>query len=275
MYEIIEKKELAPQIKLMVIKAPEVAAKTLPGNFVIVIKDEKGERIPLTVADTNIENGTLTIIFQEVGKSTFDFGKLNVGDFFRDLVGPLGKPSEIENYGTVVCVAGGVGAAPIYPIVKALKKEGNKVITILGARSKELLILENELGEYSDELHITTDDGSYGRKGFVCDALEDLINRGININRVISIGPTIMMKAVVDITKRENIDTIVSLNSIMVDGTGMCGACRVEVGGETKFTCVDGPEFDGHQVDFDMLMKRLKMYVPQEEEALKHYQRKN
>ncbi len=262
--KIVRKEELAPNIKLFEVEHPLISRKALPGQFVIVIHNEKGERIPLTIANTNKVKGTITLIFQEVGKSTLELGTMNVGDRLLDVVGPLGKPTEIENYGTVVCVGGGVGIAPLYPITKALKEAGNKVIGILGARSKNLLILEKEFKEITDELYITTDDGSYGKKGFVSDELKRLIENGCKIDRIWAIGPAIMMKVVCDVTRPHNIKTIVSLNPIMVDGTGMCGCCRVEVGGETKFACVDGPEFDGHLVNWDLLMARQRIYLDEE-----------
>ena len=268
MNRILRKEVLTPSIKLFEIGTPLIAAKVLPGQFVVTIAYEQGERIPLTVADTNKSKGTITIIFQEVGKSTKLLGTLREGDEIPVVVGPLGKPSEIELFGTVICIGGGVGIAPVYPIMKGLKAIGNKVIAIIGAREKGLLILEKEIREHSDELDLTTDDGSYGRKGFVSDELKRLLCDGRKIDRVIAIGPSVMMKAVVEVTRPCNIKTIVSLNPIMVDGTGMCGACRVEVGGETKFACVDGPEFDGHLVNFDLLMKRRKIYLKQEQEAI-------
>jgi len=270
---IIRKEELASGIKLFEIMQPDIARKTVAGQFVVIIHSEKGERIPLTIANTNKENGSLTIIFQEVGKSTMELGTFKEGDRLQDVIGPLGKPTEIGHYGTVVCVGGGVGMAPLYPIAKALKEAENKVIGILGARSKDLLILEKEFKEITDELYITTDDGSYGRKGFVSDELNRLIEEGCKIARIWAIGPAIMMKVVSEVTRPHNIKTIVSLNPIMVDGTGMCGCCRVEVRGETKFACVDGPEFDGHLVNFDLLMKRLTMYKKEERQALESYQK--
>lgn len=273
MNEILRKEVLAPEIKLFELKTPLIAEKILPGQFVVVRAYEKGERIPLTVADTDKEKGSITIIFQEVGKSTAYLGMFKEGDTILDVIGPLGKPSEIEKVGTVVCIGGGVGIAPVYPIVKALKEKGNKVISILGARNKELLILEKEIREFSDELYITTDDGSYGRKGFVSEELKRLIDEGKKIDRVVTIGPSIMMKVVSDVTRAHKVKTIVSLNPIMVDGTGMCGACRVEVGGETKFSCVDGPEFDGHLVDFDLLMKRQAIYLKEEKESYEKFKR--
>jgi ferredoxin--NADP+ reductase len=269
--KILKKIVLSQGIKLFEVETPLIAKKVLPGQFVVIRAYEQGERIPLTVADVNINKGSLTIIFQEVGKSTLYLGRLKEGDEILDVIGPLGKPSEIEKFGTVVCIGGGVGIAPVYPIIKAMHDKGNKVISILGARNKGLLILEKEIKESSDKVYITTDDGSCGKKGFVSDELKRLIDEGIKIDRVVAIGPSIMMKVVCDVTRPYNIKTIVSLNPIMVDGTGMCGACRVEVGGETKFTCVDGPEFDGHLVNFDLLMKRQAIYLKEEEESLRKF----
>jgi ferredoxin--NADP+ reductase len=269
MYEILEKKILSDTVKLMKIKAPLVAKKAIAGQFIILRIDEKGERIPLTIADYDRNKGTVTVIFMEVGKTTKQLGTLKVGDKLLNFAGPLGQPSEIEKYGTVVMIGGGVGIAPLYPIVRELKKAGNHVISILGARNEKLLMLEKEVEEFSDELHICTDDGSKGQKGFVSDVLQKLIDNGKKINVVWAIGPVIMMKVVANLTKKYDIKTIVSLNPIMVDGTGMCGGCRVSVGGETKFACVDGPEFDGHLVDFDNLMLRNRRFVCEEEHACK------
>jgi len=269
MYKILEKKVMSDTVKLMKIKAPLVAKKARAGQFIILRVDEKGERIPLTIADYDREKGTVTVIFMEVGKTTKQLGTLNVGDFLLNFVGPLGQPSDIEKYGTVVMIGGGVGIAPLYPIVRELKKEGNYVISILGARNEKLLMLEKEIKNYSDELYITTDDGSKGHKGFVSDVLQKLIDEGKEIGMVMAIGPVIMMKVVANVTRPYKIKTLVSLNPIMVDGTGMCGGCRVSVGGETKFACVDGPEFDGHKVDYDNLMLRNRRFVCEEEEACK------
>ena len=269
MYKIVEKKVLSETVKLMEIKAPLVAKKAQAGQFIIFRIDEQGERIPLTIADYDRKKGTVTVIFMEVGKTTKQLGTLNVGDSLLNFAGPLGVASEIENFGTVICIGGGVGIAPLYPIVRELKKAGNYVITILGARNEKLLMLEKEIEEHSNELHICTDDGSKGTKGFVSNILQNLIDEGKTINVVWAIGPVIMMKVVVDLTKKYDLKTIVSLNPIMVDGTGMCGGCRVSVGGETKFACVDGPEFDGHLVDFKNLMLRNRRFVKEEEHACK------
>ncbi|EMR73399.1 sulfide dehydrogenase (flavoprotein) subunit SudB [Thermoplasmatales archaeon SCGC AB-539-N05] len=269
MYEILEKQVLSDTVKLMKIKAPLVAKKALAGQFVILRIDEQGERIPLTIADYDGKEGTITVIFMEVGKTTIQLGKMKTGDKLLNFAGPLGVASEIVKYGTCVMIGGGVGIAPLYPIVRELKKAGNYVITILGARNEKLLMLEKEVEEWSDELHICTDDGSKGTKGFVSNVLQDMIDSGKEINIVWAIGPVIMMKVVADVTKKYGIKTMVSLNPIMVDGTGMCGGCRVTIGGEIKFACVDGPEFDGHKVDFDNLMLRNRRFMKEEEHACK------
>lgn len=268
MYPIVKRRNLAANIVLLEVKAPEVAAKAQPGQFVIVRMDEKGERIPLTVMNFDREKGTITIVIQDVGYSSKMINTLGEGDAFLDFVGPLGVPTEVEKYGRVVCVAGGVGAAPIYPIARALKEAGNEVITIIGARSKDLLILVEEMEEVSDKVILATNDGSAGKQGFVTDALADVMKEsGGKIDHVWAIGPMIMMKSVVEFTRPYELKTIVSLNPIMVDGTGMCGACRVSVGGETKFACVDGPEFDGHLVDFDLAMRRVAFFKDEEKRA--------
>jgi len=269
MYKILEKKILSETVKLMKIKAPMVAKKAKPGQFIILRIDEKGERIPLTIADFDRKQGTITIIFMEVGKTTKQLGTLKVGNSIKNFAGPLGMPSEIKKYGVVVCVGGGVGIAPLYPIAKALKETGNYVVSILGARNEKLLLLEKEIESFSDDFYIATDDGSKGHKGFVSDVLQKQIDEKEKINLVVAVGPVIMMKVVADLTKKYDIKTTVSLNPIMVDGTGMCGGCRVSVGGETKFACVDGPEFDGHLVDFKNLMIRNRRFVKEEEHACK------
>ena len=269
MYEILEKQILSETVKLMKVKAPLVAKSAQAGQFIILRIDEEGERIPLTIADFDRKEGTITIIFMEVGKSTRQLGTMDAGDHLLNFVGPLGTASEIEKFGTVVCIGGGVGIAPLYPIIRALKQAGNHVISILGARNEKLLMLENEIEEFSDELFICTDDGSKGTKGFVSDTLQKLIYDGKKIDIVWAIGPVIMMKVVANLTRNYNLKTIVSLNPIMVDGTGMCGGCRVTVGDETKFACVDGPEFDGHLVDFDNLMLRNRRFLREEEESCK------
>ncbi|MCK4995722.1 MAG: sulfide/dihydroorotate dehydrogenase-like FAD/NAD-binding protein [Thermoplasmatales archaeon] len=269
MYEILEKKVLSKTVKLMEVKAPLIAKKAKAGQFIILRIDEEGERIPLTIADYDRNKGTITIIFMEVGKTTKQLGTMKVGDKLLNFAGPLGVESEIEKYGTVVTIGGGVGIAPLYPVVRELKKAGNYVISILGARNEKLLMLEKEVGEFSDELHICTDDGSKGTKGFVSNILQNIIDSGKKIDIVWAIGPVIMMKVVADLTKKYNLKTMVSLNPIMVDGTGMCGGCRVTVGGQIKFACVDGPEFDGHKVDYDNLMLRNRRFLKEEEHACK------
>ena len=271
MFVIIDRKELALDVKMFKVVAPWVARKSRAGQFLMMRVDKEGERIPLTIVETDERKGTVTIAFQEVGKTTRQLGKLQKGDSILDLVGPLGKPSEIDNFGTVVVVGGGIGVAEAYPEAKAFKEAGCKVISIIGARSKELLILEEEMDKVSDEFHISTDDGSKGHHGFVTDLLKKVIDN-IKIELVFVVGPTIMMKAVSEITRPHGIRTLVSLNPIMVDATGMCGACRVVVGGETKFACIDGPIFDGHLVDFDLLLKRLDTYLEKEEYLCKLYE---
>ena len=269
MYKIALKQELSPGVKLFVVEAALIARKCQPGQFVILRIDEDGERIPLTIADFDRSAGTITLIFQEVGRSTRQMGQMAQGDELLDLAGPLGKATHIENFGTVICIGGGIGVAPVYPIARAYKQAGNKVISIIGARNADLLILEKEMAAASDTLHITTDDGSKGRKGLVIDPLKEMIAAGEKIALVMAIGPVIMMRSVAEVTRPHGIHTIVSLNPIMVDGTGMCGGCRVNVGNENKFACVDGPEFDAHQVDFDGLMIRQRMYHEQERMEVK------
>lgn len=267
MYKIVAQEKIGENLGLLEVEAAEIAKKAKAGQFLIVRIAEKGERIPLTIADYDTAKGTVTIIFQEVGRTTRRMGNLKKGDYILDLVGPLGEATEIENYGTVVCIGGGVGIAPIYPIARALKEAGNKVISIIGARCENLLFWEEKMAKVSDQLLIATDDGSVGQKGFVTDILKDVINQS-KVDKVWAIGPMVMMKAVAGVTKGDGIKTIVSLNPIMVDGTGMCGACRVKVGDATKFACVDGPEFDGHLVDFDLAMRRLAYYKDEEKRAL-------
>jgi glutamate synthase (NADPH/NADH) small chain len=261
---VLEHRVLAPETHLFQLYCPAVARAAEPGQFVVFRKDEFAERVPLTIADYDPRRGLLTVIIQSVGTSTRKLAAMERGQRVEDVIGPLGVPSEIEKFGTVVCVGGGVGIAPVYPIARALREAGNRVISIIGARSAEMLILEEPMREVSSELIITTDDGTRGRKGFVSDALQDLIDAGETIDRVIAIGPVVMMRAVAETTREAGIPTIASLNSIMVDGTGMCGGCRVRVGKEIRFTCVDGPEFDAHEVDFAMLMRRLSMYRGEE-----------
>ncbi|AHF07396.1 sulfide/dihydroorotate dehydrogenase-like FAD/NAD-binding protein [Desulfitobacterium metallireducens] len=269
MYRVMKRRQLAaaPSIILLEVEAPAVAKKVEPGQFVIVRMDEKSERIPLTVTDFNREKGTITIVIQDVGYSSAMINEMQEGSYFQDFVGPLGVPSEIENYGTVVCIGGGLGVAPVYPIARALKEAGNKVISVIGAKNADILILEEEMSAISDEVVVTTDDGSKGVKGFVTNGLDSILQKGIKVDAVWAIGPVVMMKSVANFTRPLGLKTIVSMNPIMVDGTGMCGACRISVGGETKFACVDGPEFDGHLVDFDLAMKRLAFYRDEEERA--------
>jgi ferredoxin--NADP+ reductase len=267
-HKITTTKELAPKIKLIEIEAPEIAAKAKAGQFVILRLDETGERIPLTIVDWNKKEGTIVLIFLETGVSTERLGMLKKEDTIMDVVGPLGKPSEIKKYQLLCVIGGGVGTAAAYPIARAFKEAGSRVISIVGAKSADMLILEDEMHEVSDELHISTDDGTKGQKGFVSDVLKGLIDEGYKFDVVYAIGPTVMMRAVAETTRPYKIKTIVSLNPIMVDGMGMCGACRVTVGGVTKFGCVDGPEFDGHQVDFGELLKRQRVYTSEEQMAL-------
>ncbi|MEN6479508.1 MAG: sulfide/dihydroorotate dehydrogenase-like FAD/NAD-binding protein [Anaerolineales bacterium] len=268
MYQILAKETLTPVTKLFVISAPEVARKAQAGQFVVLRVHEKGERVPLTIADFDREAGTITIVVQEIGKSTKMLGQLEPGAYLASFTGPLGRPTEIENYGTVILVGGGLGIAPIYPIARALRAAGNYVIGIIGARSVDLLFWEDEVRSVTDELIVGTDDGSYGRKGVVTEPLKEILASGRKIDRIWGIGPAIMMKFIALATQPFGVKTIVSLNSIMVDGTGMCGACRVSVGGRTYFACVDGPEFDGHQVDWDLLLSRQRMYRDREADAL-------
>jgi len=269
---IVHKECIAPSITLFKIHTPIVANAVKAGQFVVVRTDDYAERVPLTVADKDLKEETITLIVQVIGTTTRKMDSLGVGDSFLDVVGPLGMPTDIEKVGTVVCIGGGVGVAPVYPITRALKEAGNRIISIIGSRTKEMLILEKEMKAISDELYIATDDGSEGHHGFVTDVLKKLLADGMEIDEVVAIGPGIMMKAVSDITREPGIKTIVSLNSLMVDGTGMCGGCRISVGGETKFVCVDGPEFDGHQVDFAELMQRSEMYVREEHRAMWDYE---
>ncbi|HOM27831.1 MAG TPA: sulfide/dihydroorotate dehydrogenase-like FAD/NAD-binding protein [Deltaproteobacteria bacterium] len=270
--KILEKRQLSENVFKMVLEGERIARKRKAGQFVVLRIHEEGERIPLTIADADPEKGTVTIIFQVVGKSTAHLSDLNPGDTLLDLVGPLGKPTHIEKVGTVACIGGGVGIAPVYPITQAMKHAGNHIISIIGARSKDLIIMEDEMKAVSDEFVVATDDGSYGFKGFVSQALEEkYLMQGRKIDMVVAIGPVPMMRAVCDTTKKYNVPTVVSLNSIMVDATGMCGACRVSVGGKTRFVCVDGPEFDGHQVDFRQLIDRQRIYLQEEKESYDHY----
>ena len=264
MYEIVEKKVLSSQVCLFRIKSPQIAKKRKPGQFIMLRVDENGERIPLTIADSDVKEGTVTIISQAIGKTTTQLNSLNEKDSLQDFVGPLGQPTHLENFGTAVVIGGGVGTAEALPLAKGLKECGNKVINIMGFRNKELVFMEKEFSECSDKLYVSTDDGSYGEKGFVTDVLKKIMDEGTQLDFVLAIGPVMMMKAVADMTREKKIKTMVSLNTIMVDGTGMCGACRCTVGGKKKFACVDGPEFDAHDVDFEELVKRGNMYKKQE-----------
>ncbi len=270
MPKILKKEKLADNISRIIVDAPHIAKAAKPGNFIVIIPKENAERIPLTIADADVEKGTIAIIFQIVGATTKILDSLKVGDKIAHLLGPLGVPSHIKKYGTVVVIGGGVGIAEIYPVVKAMKKAGNEVITIIGARCEEMLIYKEELKVQSTELKVTTDDGSCGRKGFVSDELKDIIASGKKIDLLIAVGPVPMMRVCCDVTKPHGIKTLVSLNPIMLDATGMCGVCRVTVGGKTKFACVEGPEFDGHQVDFKDLVDRLKPYKDVEKKAMDH-----
>jgi ferredoxin--NADP+ reductase len=272
MFKIIEKETLAPTITKFVIEAPFIARKRKAGNFIILRVEDTGERIPLTIVDSNNEQGTITLIVQAIGKTTKALSAMNAGDAIVDLVGPLGNPTPIETGKKIVCIGGGVGTAELYPITRALKEAGNTVYSIVGARSKELVILEPEMTAVSTELFITTDDGSYKRKGFVTDQLKELLDAKIGIDMVYAIGPLPMMKAVSNLTKSYGVKALVSLNAVMVDGTGMCGGCRVTVGGQMKFACVDGPEFEGHDVDFDELILRNRGFVDLEKESLQKYE---
>lgn len=270
MNKIVEKEFFSENVIKLVLEAPEIAKSRKPGHFVIIRVDEKGERIPLTIAGANEKKGTITLIIQRVGVSSFKLTELNVGDYIKDVAGPMGLPTHIEKVGTVLCAGGGVGVAPLLPIVEGLKKAGNKIITVLAARNKDLVILEDQMRAHSDELIIMTDDGSYGQKGLVTHGMEEVIKRE-KVDMSVVIGPAVMMKFAALTTKKYNIPTMASLNTIMVDGTGMCGACRVTVDGKTRFVCVDGPEFDAHKVDFDQMLQRLGAYKDIELEAFEEY----
>jgi len=273
-HRIVSKKQLSEHVFTIEVEAPLVARARRPGQFVIVgVSDDYGERIPLTIAGANAEKGTIRLIWQRVGKSTSEMADLKEGDCLGYIAGPLGRPTHIEKFGTVVCVGGGIGNAPLLPIARGMKEAGNTVVSILGARTKELIILEEEFAALSDEIIVVTDDGSYGRKALVTEPLAEICGRDPKPDLAVAIGPAIMMKFCCETTRKFGVPTQVSLNTIMVDGTGMCGGCRVEVGGKTKFVCVDGPEFDGHQVNFDIMMKRLSAYRPHEQKAHETYQR--
>lgn len=274
-HEIKKIEKLNEEMTEIEVKAPLVADKIKPGQFIVIRMHEKGERVPLTFYKKDEKNGTVSMIFQKVGKSTYELSTYEEGDELLDVVGPMGTPAEIKKYGTVVCIGGGVGTPEVFPVAKALKKAGNNVIVISGFRTKDLVICENEMDKKcADELHITTDDGTYGRKGFTTDVLKELIEEK-NIDLVHAVGPPIMMKIIADITEEHDIPTKVSLNSIMLDATGMCGSCRVEVGGEMKLACVDGPEFDAHEVNFEELMDRITMFEEQEKQALENWKEKH
>ncbi|KPL22859.1 MAG: ferredoxin-NADP reductase [Phycisphaerae bacterium SM1_79] len=273
-HRIVSKRQLSEDVFTAEVEAPLVAKERKPGQFVIIsINNEYSERIPLTIAGADPEKGTICLIWQRVGKTTAEMADLQQGGEIANVTGPLGKPTHIENFGTVVCVGGGIGNAPLLPIAKALKEAGNTIISILGARNKELLILEDEFAKISDELIITTDDGSYGRKALVTEPLKEVCQRDRKPDLVVAIGPAIMMKFCCEVTRQFGIPTQVSLNTIMVDATGMCGGCRIEYDGQPKFVCVDGPEFDGHKVDFDLMMKRLNAYKDQEQQAYEQYKK--
>lgn len=274
MYRITAREDLSPVTKLFKVEAPEVARKAKAGQFVIIRIDEEGERVPLTVADYDRQSGEITLVFQEVGKTTKQLGTMKVGDELASFVGPLGRPTEIEKYGTVMCVGGGVGIAPIYPIARSLREAGNYVISVIGARNVSLLFWEDKMRSVSDELSVCTDDGSYARKALVPEPMKEIL-AARKVDMIWAIGPAIMMKFAALATQPFGVKTIVSLNSIMVDGTGMCGACRVEVGGKTRFVCVDGPEFDGHQVDWGLLLERQRIYLEQEKRATERFEQQH
>ena len=272
MYRVLLKQDLAPKIHLFKVEAPKVAQKAQAGQFVIVRIDERGERIPLTIANWDRKEGSITVVFMEVGATTRRLAQLGASDSVTDFVGPLGLPTHIEKFGTVVCVAGGFAIATIMPIARAMRQAGNRVLSIMGARSKNLIFWEEELSQVSDQLIVTTDDGSYGRKGLVTEPLRELLSGDGKISRVIAIGPSVMMKFCAKTTEPFGVKTIVSLNPIMVDGTGMCGGCRVAVSGATRFACIDGPDFDGHQVDWDLLLARQRIYLDEEKHSLEQCQ---
>jgi len=273
MYKIVSKETVAPQIHILEIEAPLVTRHSTPGQFVILRIDEKGERIPLTIHTSNKKKGTVSIMFQEVGVSTMKLGALKVGDTLLNVIGPLGNAFPIKKYGTVVMVAGGLGLPAVYDLLKPMKEAGNKVVMIYGARSKDLIFLEEDLKKNTDELLIATDDGSYGHKGFVTDVLKEIMERE-SVDLIFAVGPLIMMKSVCKLTKEYNVKTLVDLNPIMIDGTGMCGGCRVRIGDELKLVCVDGTAFDGHAVDWEQIMTKSKMYSEEEKEAIVEYERR-
>jgi len=273
MYEILNKEIIAPEVEVMQVSAPYIARHHKAGNFVVLRLHEKGERIPLTIADSDYEKGTITLLYQKIGRTTHEMGLLKKGDIIRDIAGPLGHATPIKKYGHCVLVAGGIGSATLFPILKALKAKKNRVSVILGARSKELIVWKDRFEQYADEVLLTTDDGSAGRKGLVTEELKDIIESS-KVEIVIAVGPIRMMQAVAETTKPYEIKTLVSLNPVMVEGTGMCGACRVKIAGKTKFACIEGPEFDGHEVDFHELADRLGFYKEEEAEAMKAFKKK-
>ena len=275
MSKILRKQRYSEFVYMMAIDAPAIVRKAQAGQFVIVRANDTGERIPLTIADFDRDKGELVIVVQEVGKSTRLLGTMDVGDDILDVTGPLGKPTHIEKVGTVCCVGGGVGIAAVHPVARAFKQAGNQVVSIIGARNQSLLFWEDKMRAASHQLVVTTDDGSYAAKGFVTDRLGEIIQAGTRIDEVFAVGPTVMMRAVAEATRPHAIHTVVSLNPIMVDGTGMCGGCRVVVGGETKFACVDGPDFDAHEVDFDILLARQRQYLDHEKQAVEDYERES
>lgn len=273
MFKIVHAEFIAPGIKRFIIEAPRIARKQRPGQFVIIRICEHGERIPLTIERSDPQNGTVNIVVQSIGKTTHLLNSLETGDSILDIVGPLGKPSEIANFGTVVAIGGGVGTAMAYPTAAAMKRAGNRVISIIGGRTKDLVILEREMREVSDTVFVTTDDGSYADKGLVTDKLRQLIDNGTRIDLVLAVGPIPMMRAVAEVTRKEKLRTVVSLNPIMIDGTGMCGGCRVLIDGKSEFACVDGPEFEAQRVDFDVLVQRNSMYREAEKRSMEDYRR--
>ena len=271
MYKILDKKRLNPQMTFMKVEAPHVIKNVRPGQFIVLKIGEKGERIPLTVVESDGEKGAISLIFQEVGKTTKELAAMKTGEAISDVIGPLGKPTHIEDFGRIICVGGGVGTAEIYPVAKAFKAAGNEITSILGARDKGLLLFVHEMKRLSSGFYVTTDDGSAGRKGLVTDVLNELLAKE-KYDLVYAVGPILMMRAVADATRSHNTKTVVSLNANMVDATGMCGTCRVSVGGETKFTCVHGPEFDAHKIDFTEFINRDRRFKDKEQESLKSYE---
>ncbi len=273
MYKILHKQNVAPQVDAVIVDAPYIATNAQAGNFVVLRLHDRGERIPLTIADSDRQKGTITLLFQKIGKTTEEMGRLKAGDTIKDVAGPLGHPTPMKRYGHCVLVGGGIGSATLFPILKGLKEKRNKVTVILGARTEELLVWKDRFKEYANDLVLTTDDGSAGRKGLVTEALKDLIESS-NLKIALAVGPIRMMQAVSEVTKPYGLKTLVSLNPVMVEGTGMCGACRVNIAGKTKFACIEGPEFDAHEVDFQELANRLGFYRDEEEQAMKKYKKR-